>query len=266
MKFLLKTLLIVTFLSMTFSAAFAEDGRSIMEKQKKMQSTKNEYSYEQMVLVDSSGGKEARTLTRNTKEVGDDKHKVLLVFLTPADIKGTALLTWEQKDRDDDQWLFMPDLGKMQRIAKGSKKNYFMGTDFTYEDMSSENLDNFKYTIIREEKIKDADVWVIEAVPVDSYKKKSSYSKRILWIRKDMYVSAKIEFYGRKGELIKTQVADKFQHLGGTVYRAGVTLMNNKKENHKTFVKTIKIDIKNDIDEGIFSERYILKGLHTQVK
>lgn len=162
------------------NSLFAITGKEIMQTQKDRQKTKNESSIEQMMLVNSDGSKEIRQVTRRIKDVGNDLHKALITFLSPADIKGTALLTWEQKDREDDQWLYMPSLGKMQRIAKGSKKNYFMGTDFTYEDMSSEDLDNFNYKTIKEENKNGKDCWVIEATPVDSYSKDTMYSKRIL--------------------------------------------------------------------------------------
>ncbi|PMP70102.1 MAG: hypothetical protein C0187_06015 [Calditerrivibrio nitroreducens] len=256
-------IIISFFLSLELYATTEKD---IMQTQKDRQKTKNEYSYEQMVLVNSDESKEVRQVIRKVKEVGNDLHKAIVTFLSPADIKGTALLTWEQKDRDDDQWLYMPNLGKMQRIAKGSKKNYFMGTDFTYEDMTSEDINNFNYTILRKENKQGKDCWVIEATPVANYSKDTAYSKRILWVSKDVYVTVQIEFYDRKGELIKTQMSSDFKNIGGTIWRAEKTIMNNFKEKHKTLIKTIKIDASTNIDEESFTERFILKGLHTELK
>lgn len=261
---IIRKISILVFILAFAVSAYAESGRDVMKKQEELQSLPTEYSYEKMVLIDSDGEKEQRALSRRTKDVGGGLHKALLVFLDPADVKGTALLTWEQKDTDDDQWLFMPDLGKMQRIAKGSKKNYFMGTDFTYEDMSSEELDNFVYTIVKSEDIKGVAHWVIESVPVESYKAETSYSKRVLWIQKDIYVTTKIDFYGRGGELVKTQVSADFKNIKGTAYRAQKILMDNKQESHKTFVQTVKIDADSAINDDVFSERFILNGLHTQ--
>lgn len=258
-------IVLLTLVSFSFTA-FALTGKEVIQTQKDKQKTKNEYSYEQMVLVNSDGSKEARQLIRKIKEVGNDQHKAIVTFLAPADIKGTALLTWEQKDREDDQWLYMPNLGKMQRIAKGSKKNYFMGTDFTYEDMSSEDINNFDYKILREENKGGKDCWVIEATPVANYSKDTAYSKRILWVSKDIYVNVQVEFYDRKGDLIKTQTSSDFKNIGGTAWRAEKTMMDNFKEKHKTLIKTVKIDAKSEIDDENFTERFILKGLHTEVK
>lgn len=245
---------------------YAVTGLEIMQTQDERQSTQTEYIHEQMLLISGNGDKEARQVIKNIKQMQEGQNRALVTFIEPASIKGTALLTWEQVDRDDDQWLYMTALGKMQRIAKGSKKNYFMGTDFTYEDMSSEDLDNFDYTIINEEQIEGHDCWVIEAKPVASYKKDSSYSKRVLWVDKEIYSTVKIDFYARNGDLIKTQQSKDFENIEGTVYRAKMTLMNNFKEDHKTLIKTVNTQINKPIKDEVFTERYILNGLHTQVQ
>ncbi len=244
-------------------------GREVMKKQKELHKVQSEIGSEIMLLVDKDGSKEKRLVKRYAKEVGDDVHRYLIVFLDPADIKGTALLTWEQKERDNDQWLYLPAQKKMQRIAKGSKKNYFMGTDFTYEDMEPEDLDNFNYKILRSEKLnqdkKDLDCYVIEATPSNKEKKKESgYSKRIMWIEKKHLYTLKVEFYDRRSRLQKVQTNHAMKNVSGTVWRPEKTLMSHLGRKHKTLTGIKSREINTSVKDSVFTERFILSGKHTQ--
>jgi hypothetical protein len=244
-------------------------GRDIMKKQKELHEVQSEVGKEIMLLVDKRGGKEKRTLIRQGKELEPDENRFLLVFTSPADIKGTSVLTWEHKDRDNDQWLYMPSKKKLQRIASGSKKNYFMGTDFTYEDMQPEHLDNFRYTIIKNETLnhdkKNQECWVIESVPASEKKTKDSgYSKRILWIEKKHYTTLKVEFYDKRDRLLKTQTNHAMKNVEGTIWRPQKTFMRHHQKNHKTLTIVTDRAINTHIDENVFTERYILTGKHVQ--
>jgi hypothetical protein len=244
-------------------------GKQVMEKQKELHRVKTELGVEIMLLVDKSGGKEKRNVNRYAKEMEDDVNRYLVVFLSPADIRATALLTWENKDRGNDQWLYMPATKKMQRIAKGSKKNYFMGTDFTYEDMEPEDIENFTYTILKTETInrddKDQECWMIEAVPANKAKaKESGYSKRHLWIEKAYYSTLKADFFDRRKRLLKTQTSHKLHNVEGTVWRAKQTLMKHHQKNHKTLTVVTERKINKGIKDNVFTERFILTGKHVQ--
>jgi outer membrane lipoprotein-sorting protein len=169
----------------------------------------------------------------------------------------------EPLDRDDDQWLFLPASGRMKRIAKGGKKNYFMGTDFTYEDMEREKLDDFDYTILKEEQFDSQNCYVLEAIPSNERKRRESgYSKRIAWITKDNYLILKIEYYSRQGKLIKTQTSAEWRVAQGTAWRAGKILMDNHRDRHKTSISITKIELNKNIDDQTFTERFILQGRH----
>ena len=125
-----------------------------------------------MTLVDKRKRKEFRDVRYDTKEYENGVHRMVFIFLNPADIKGTALLTWQHEDRDDDQWLYLPARGKMQRIAKGGEKSYFMGTDFTYEDLQPETLDDYAYTQLKDDNIEGHLCYVVRAVPADQKRKR----------------------------------------------------------------------------------------------
>ncbi len=258
-------------LALPLAAAMASDltGRQVMEKQEELQTAQSEYGEEVMLLVDTkSGAKEKRDVKRYAKDVGNDLNRALLVFLKPADIKGTALLTHENPDVDD-QWLYMPATKKMQRIAQGSKKSYFMGTDFTYEDMEPEDIDNFKYTIKKEETVDHVkpakNCYVIEAVPANKEKKKATaYSKRLIWVDKENFTTLKVEFYDRRKRLLKTQKSFEFENLTGTVYRPKKTIMDNHKKNHKTLTLVKKRTLNEPIEDSVFTERFIMSGKHIE--
>lgn len=244
-------------------------GKDVMRKQKELHNVQSETGNEAMLLVDEKGGKEKRLLKRYTKTFGDDIHRYLLFFLKPADIRGTALLTWENKARENDQWLYLPAHKKMQRIAKGCKKNYFMGTDFTYEDMDPENIDSFNYTILRTETIncdkKPQACWVIESVPADQETAKDSgYQKRVMWIDKLHYNTLKVVYYDHRGRKMKTQTNYAFQNIEGTVWRAKKILMDHHLKRHKTFTLVTDLAINTAVEDNMFVERYILSGKYMQ--
>jgi len=250
---------------------YAEEmtGRQVMETQEDRQSVDSEYGEEIMLLKDTkSGSQEKRLARRYGKDTPEGLSRSLFAFLSPADIAGTAVLTWEQ-ETEDDQWLYMPATKKMQRIASGSKKNYFMGTDFTYEDMEPEDIDNFNYTILRTEALSvdgaDHACWVIEAVPAnDEKKRESGYSKRMLWIDKERYVTLKVQFFDRRSRLIKIQTVAAVENLFGTVWRAKKTFMDNTSKDHQTLSLVTTRRVNESMDDETFTERFILNGKHVQ--
>jgi outer membrane lipoprotein-sorting protein len=244
-------------------------GKQVIEKQEKLQKVDTEYGEELMLIKDvKAGSQEKRQARRYGKETAEGLARSLFAFLSPADIGGTAVLTWEQEEKDD-QWLYMPATKKMQRIASGSKKNYFMGTDFTYEDMEGEDMDNFNYNILKTETLsvdkKKWLCWVIEAIPANKKKKRESgYSKRVMWIDQKNFVTLKIEFYDRRKRLMKTQTVYELENVTGTVWRAKKTMMNNTSKKSQTLSMVTRRNVNEAMADDVFTERFILSGKHTQ--
>jgi hypothetical protein len=244
-------------------------GKEIVLEQEKRHKVQSETATDVMILIDRNNNKEKRVMKRLGKDFGQGERKLLMFFVEPADVKGTALLTWEHEKGADDQWLYLPAHKKMQRIAAGSKRSYVMGTDFTYEDLQPEDVDNYSYNVARSEKFKELeksqeqDCWVIEAVPAnEAQRKDSSYSKRLIWVRQDIYAPVKIEFYDLRGTLVKTQTIHDYENVKGDVWRAKKTLMDNHKEKHKTLVGVQAKQVDGDIDDKVFTERYVLSEEH----
>ena len=263
MNFKIFTLLVLGLNQISFGDM---TGKEIMEKQKNLHKTNSEFEVEMMILQNKDGSKETRKLKRYMREQEKDVYRSLLVFMDPSDIKGTALLNWQHKEARDDQWLFMPALKKMDRIAEGGKKNYFMGTDFTYEDLQSEDTNDYTYTVLKKEKcLETKDCSVVEAIPAtDAKKKESGYSKRVMWITADNFVTVKTDFYNKQGTLQKTQTNMDFINVSGTIWRAQKGVMDNVKINHKTYIAIADRKINEKIEDKVFTDRFILNGEHTQ--
>lgn len=270
MKIRQLSILMVIVLGCTAPMMAAEmTGKQIIEKQEELQEVDSEYGEELMLIKDmKSGSQQKRSARRYAKENAEGLRRALFAFLSPADIGGTAVLTWEQKEKDD-QWLYMPATKKMQRIASGSKKTYFMGTDVTYEDMEGEDIENFNYKILKTETLtvdkKEWSCWVIEAVPANSQKKReTSYSKRLMWVDQKNFVTLKIEFYDRRRRLMKTQTVFELENVTGTVWRAKKTMMDNPSKKSQTLTMVTLRKVNEPIADEVFTERFVLTGKHTQ--
>jgi outer membrane lipoprotein-sorting protein len=240
----------------------AATGREIMDQQKARHESTTESEKVKMVLVDSSGKTETREMVRFAKKGPDGLYKYLVQFQSPADVRGVGLLTWQQKGREDDQWLYMPALGeKLKRIAGGGKKSYFMGTDFAYEDLRNEKLDDHVYNLLGGEKVSDKDCHKIEALPGnDEEKRTSGYSKRILWITKDTLVTLQVEYYDQNGKLMKTAKSYDIKEAKGQMMRANKVLMDHHQNKHQTVMGTLERKVDEPIDDATFTERYVLGG------
>ncbi len=248
--------------------------RQIMEKQKELHASDTEHTEELMILRDRRGDSKQRMMSRYYKEINEDESRGLLVFNSPSNVAGTALLTWGREEGSD-QWLYIPASRRLTRMESGSnKKKYFMGTDFTYEDLSPEDTDDFDYEIEREEVFNDEECWVISAVPGnETVRRESGYSKRMIWVRKDIFYTTKVEFYeavrrgsSRAPRKIKTQLSDQLENVEGTIWRAQRTVMDNHLHKHQTFtvIQARKINERLEDEDMLFTERYLTSRRHMQ--
>jgi len=161
-----------------------------------------------MILRNRSGKESIRNVRVKTLEVSGDGDKSLSIFDEPADVKGTASLTWSHSQKPDDQWLYLPALKRVKRISSKNKSGPFMGSEFAFEDIGSQEVDKYTYKYLRDEPIDGKDTFVVERYPTD---KNSGYTKQIAWIEKDRYIGLKVEYYDRKGALLKTLNAKNFE-------------------------------------------------------
>jgi len=169
-----------------------------------------------MVLRNKQGEESIREMRSKSLEVTNDGDKNLTIFDRPEDVKGTALLTFSHKSDDDDQWLYLPALKRVKRIASDNKSGPFMGSEFAYEDIASQEVEKYTYKYLRNEPLDGEDMFVFERYPVA---KKSGYTRQVVWMDTSEYRIHKIDYYDRKDSLLKTltisgyqRYLDKFWH------------------------------------------------------
>jgi hypothetical protein len=214
-----------------------------------------------MVLINDKGQQRER---RNTTVIALQPNgvdaKFAVKFSTPADIRGTAFLQVEHGDADDDLWIYLPALKKSRRLVASNKKDSFVGSDFSYGDISLPRVAKYRHTIIRNETIDEVDAYVIESVPIDdTVKSNSGYSKKITWVRSDNFVEAKVDYYDLAGRLLKTQRITKPQAVDAKAgrYFAMLREMTNHQTGHKTVLNVIKLETGVPTPDELFTTRSI---------
>lgn len=201
-----------------------------------------------MVLVNKAGETREREIHSRQKDYGKDT-KAIMSFLTPADVKGTGYLSWEfdNPEKEDNRWLYMPALRKIRRISGSSNDDYFMGSDFTYDDMGDRNVDEDTHKILATELFDEMQCYKIESTPKDP---DDNYTQKILWVRQDIFVTTKVEYYNDQGLMKILHVSD-IQQING-VWMAHKMEMDNIQENHKTIITYKNIVINETIEDNQF--------------
>ncbi len=185
-----------------------------------------------MILRNRHGQESKRELRNRTLEAEGDGDKLLIIFDEPRDVSGTAFLTFTHKSGPDDQWLYLPALKRVKRISSNNKSGPFMGSEFAYEDLASQELDKYTYKFLREEDLDGRPAYVVERYPVDP---KSGYTRQTVWFDRETYRPQKVEFNDRKNDLLKTLTYSKYRQHLGSYWRADEMFM----ENHQTGKSTL---------------------------
>jgi outer membrane lipoprotein-sorting protein len=205
-----------------------EQGLAIAQEADRRDSGFDDYTSDvKMILKNKHGQESTREIRSRTFEVDGDGDKSMTIFDKPRDVKGTALLSFTHKEGPDDQWLYLPALKRVKRIASDNKSGPFMGSEFAYEDISSQEVEKYTYKFLRDDTFNGMDVFVFERYPVD---KKSGYTRQIVWLDKEHYKERKIEFYDRKNALLKTLLFNDYNQYLDQYWRAHDMHM----ENHQT--------------------------------
>jgi Outer membrane lipoprotein-sorting protein len=237
------------------SALFSLTHYEVAKKsEEKMSGFKDSVSKMQMILVNAAGQEKTRTMKMKVFE-GKIEDKSLMEFVTPADVRGTKFLSYEHVDKDDDQWLYLPALKRVKRIASKNKSGSFMGSEFSYEDLSASNVNKYIY--------KDGKCQLVNLGSKSVYKsiskprsKYSGYTKLISYIDAKTFLIQKIEYYDRKKELYKVANFEKYKNFGD-VYRIGKITMQNLQNNKSTILVWKNEKIKNGLKERDFHKRYL---------
>ena len=184
-----------------------------------------------MILRNRQGATSKRSMRVSRLEQKGDGDKTLVVFDTPRDVKGTALLTYTHPKDNDDQWLYLPALKRVKRISSSNRSGPFVGSEFSFEDLLSEELAKYTYKYIRDQSFGGRSCYVIERYPVY---KNSGYTKQVLWLDKSEYRLWKIEHYDRKKSKLKTLTYSGYQRYLGKYWRAAKFSMINHQNGKST--------------------------------
>lgn len=204
-----------------------------------------------MILRNAQGQEAVRKIRSRSLEVKNDGDKGLTIFDQPRDVKGTAFLNFSHAIEPDEQWMYLPALKRVKRISSRNKSGPFMGSEFAFEDMSSFELEKYQFTYLRDETYQGLDMFVIEQVPVDKY---SGYTKQIVWLDKTHYRAHKVEFYDRKGSLLKVLELAKYQQYLERFWRPLHMEMRNQQNGKSTALITHEIKFQTGLDESDFDK------------
>jgi len=243
----------------------AMSAREIMQAVDDRDDGDNRVADMQMVLIDKNGDTRVRTIRSYDKDKGEDKQRIMF-FLSPADVKDTAFLTYDYDayEKDDDQWLYLPALRKTKRIASSDKSGSFMGSDFNYADMTRKNLDAYDFKILKEDKVRDKAVWLIEALPKTREEiEETGYSKSVLFVRQDNFVVIRAVHWVSEGNKLKYLDVDRLEKIDGvwTVLSMSMTTKKGKATLHKTDISFANVQYNQPLDAQMFTIRRLEKGL-----
>lgn len=186
--------------------------------------------------------------------------KRLLRFVAPADVKGTGLLTFDYDTENDDMWLFMPALRKTRRLVSSDKAKSFMGSEFSYADITPPALDDYTYESLGTEELNGSTCWIIAATPKsEEIAEENGYSKRITYVAQKDFVVRKAIYHDLSGELLKELAVEKVEEIDTTKhrFRPMFLTMVNKQNGRSSEMRVQKINLRADIPAEYFTTRYL---------
>lgn len=218
-----------------------------------------------MILIDKKGHERRREIKIFSKDKGKDTLKMQF-FLSPADVKDTGFLTYDyySGEKDDDQWLYLPDLRKTKRIATSDKSSAFMGSDFSYADITRRVVDEWRYKLLKEDAVDGHKVWLVEAVPVSKkVEDRYGFKKSILFVRQDIFVVIRAIHVLQEAKKVKYMEVKKLEQIDGiwVATERWMKTTRSKRTLHSTKLIWSNVRLNQDLQESFFSVRQLEKGL-----
>jgi len=243
---------------MTGGFAVAQDAAYIVERSRNRIQADTVSTRSRMIITARSGAVTERLMDQFSKSDERGNNRTLIQFLEPASVRGTRFLTIENQGRDNDQWIFLPSLGRVRRIAAAEGSGSFVGTDFSYDDIASMDrkteLDNHR--ILRQERFRDRDCYVIESIPVDQ---NYQYGRMVQWIDRENFVLYQIELFDRRGNQVKLLEILEFREVQGRLAPV-VTRMTTLAAGTSTTINVEILRYDDNIPEGVFTQRFLETG------
>jgi outer membrane lipoprotein-sorting protein len=207
-----------------------------------------------MTIVNSRGKERIREFSMLRLDIEDGgKQDYYTYFKKPHDVSRLTFMVHKMPNATDNRWLYVPAVDLVKRISADDKGSSFVGSDFTYEDVSGRHWSEDNHQIVKEAKLGDNDVYIIESTPKEKYK---GFSRKVSYIDKKHYLPLKEEYYNKKDELVRVFTADKIEMINN-IMTPTVRKMENVKKNQHTTVEFANIQYNIGVGEEIFSERYL---------
>ncbi len=254
---MIKTVSIALLIAISFGANAQLTGTQIIDKTYNRATGDDQTSELTMTLTNRRGQTRVRKITQFSKDFGNVE-KSIMFFQSPADVKNTSFMSWSYDgNKSDDQWIYLPALKRTKRISSDSKSDYFMGSDFTYDDLGDRKLNADKHKLMKTETVNGKSCYVVKSVSKDD---EYMYSKTITWIDKATFVGVKKEFYDEDDELLKILTIKKVEKKSD-FYVITNSEMKNVQKNHKTSMVLSNVKINTGISASKFTERMMTRGM-----
>lgn len=210
-----------------------------------------------MVLKNKQGEESTRQIRAQNLEVKGDGDKSLSIFDEPADVKGTTMLTFSHKVDEDDQWMYLPALKRVKRIASDNKSGSYMGSEFAYEDIGSQEVEKYTYKYLRDETCEGQPCFVLERYPANKY---SGYKRQVVWMDKAEYRPWKIDYYDRKDSLLKTLTFKGYKQYLNKHWRPDEMFMVNHQTGKSTLLKWSNYKFRTGLADADFTQDSIKRA------
>ncbi len=250
--------LLATLVAATTVGAQSSNGLEIIEKVYNRATGQDTKANLTMTLTNSRGDTRVRAIRQFLKYTPEVEKK-LMFFEEPADVRNTAFMNWSYSEpgKNDDQWIYLPALKRVKRISSSNKGDYFMGSDFTYDDLGDRHPSEDTHTLKGTETIDGKTVHVVESIPKeDGY----MYSRTVSRVIDGVWIGLKKEFYDEDGELLKTLEVEEFEEIDG-YWTVTHTRMHNVQKDHTTDMQLSDIEYDTGVSDNLFSQRTMQRGL-----
>lgn len=207
-----------------------------------------------MRLITKEGSERLREMIMLRKNFPSGQQRYFIYFHSPADVRGMTFMVWRHPPSNAERWLFLPGLNMTRRIAASDARSSFVGSDFSYEDVSGREVDADTHTLVREDTLDGRPVYVIRSVPKDE--KSVEFSYRLAWIDRESFVTWREEYYDKRGQLYKVYTADQVRQVDG-LWTTLRRTMENVQNGHRTVVTSLEVRYNVGLEDSLFSERYL---------
>ncbi len=255
---LILSAVILILLSVSISAQSGLTGEQIVRNVYERDTPHDQSGQLIMTLENSRGDQRIREIDQYIKDFGDNEKKIMF-FTSPADVRDTAFMNWsyDADGQNDDQWIYLPALKRTKRISSSSSSDYFMGSDFTYDDLGGRSPSEDTHSLLREETFNGELCYVVESIPKEQ---DYMYSRTVTWIIKDKLIGLKKEFYDEDNDFLKTLIVKEYENIDG-YWMIIESEMYNDQKNHKTLMEIDELKLDSGLQDRIFTERIMSRGL-----